>query len=198
MEGDADRTDPIIAATRRWLQVVVIGLNLCPFAGGVASADRIRYRVSEARSAMDLRTDLIDELGVLAAADPARIETTLLIHPWALQDFLDFNDFLAEADVIVHELGLAGELQVASFHPRYQFAGTGVNDVENCTNRSPYPTLHLLREASIERAVATLREPSSIYERNIDTMRRLGDAGWERLQKQFAAGEGAGSDPEPT
>lgn len=197
MENEAGDSNRVIAATRRWVEVAVIGLNLCPFAAGVASAGRIRYSVSEARSADELKHDLAEELRTLAAADPAHVETTLLVHPYALQDFPAFNGFLEEADAIVARLGLAGELQVASFHPRYQFAGTSAGDVENATNRSPYPTLHLLREASIERAVASVREPAVIYQRNIATMNRLGQAGWQRLSAQFAAQPAPGNDLEP-
>jgi hypothetical protein len=194
-EPNAD-TVPITAATGRWLELAVIGLNLCPFARPIANAGRIRYAVSRARSAADLRDDLIDELRLLVEADPAEVETTLLIHPWALQDFFAFNDFLAEADAVLEELDLAGTVQIASFHPRYQFADTDFEDIENCTNRSPYPTLHLLREASIECAVGALAEPASIYRRNIETLRRLGEAGWKRLQAQFDADRVADDAPD--
>jgi uncharacterized protein len=194
MDADSDRDAPVIAATRRWLEAAVIGLDLCPFAGSVAATGRIRYRVSAARSAGSLRDDLVEELRVLEAADPAQMETTLLIHPWALQDFFAFNDFLAEADAIVEELGRTGAVQIASFHPRYQFTGTDVDDVENCTNRSPFPMLHLLREESVERALAAVGDPSSIYRRNIATMRRIGPAGWERLRAGFISDHETGSE----
>ncbi len=185
-EHDPDpETAAIVAATQRWLDLAVIGLNLCPFARPVASAGRIRYVVSRATSKKALRVELEGELFALAAADPASVETTLLIHPWALQDFYAFNDFLLEADTLLEELELAGMLQIASFHPRYQFADTEFDDVENATNRSPYPTLHLLRETSIDRAVKSMRDPASIYEHNIETMRRLGSVGWERLRHRF-------------
>src|SRR5262249_1129264 len=144
------------------------------------------YRVSRARDAQALGVDLVEELRLLAATEPERIETALLIHPWALADFLEFNDFLDVADAAVAKLGLQGGGQGARFHPGYQFAGTQADDVENCSNRSPFPILHLLREASIERAVANFPDPASIYERNIETMRRLGRQGWERLRAQFA------------
>lgn len=169
----------VIAATRRWVERAVIGLNLCPFARAVA--DRIRYRVSAATSADELLADLEAELRLLHETDARRIETTLLIHPRVLQDFLDFNDFLDVADAALDALGLTGVLQIASFHPHYRFAGTVEQDIENYTNRAPYPTLHLLREASVARGVAALGDPASIYERNIETMRRLGHAGWARL-----------------
>jgi len=174
-------TEAIIAATRLWLERSVIGLNLCPFAESVYRADRVRFRVSEQRSASALLDDLRSELRELQAADPLRCETTLLIHPWVLTDFIEYNDFLDVCEATIVELGLEGELQVASFHPRYQFAGTQSEDIENYTNRSPYPMLHLLREASIERAVAAVPDTAEIYRRNIRTLRDLGHAGWRRL-----------------
>jgi hypothetical protein len=129
--------------------------------------------------------DLVEELRFLAAAEPETVETTLIIHPWALTEFLAFNDFLAVADALLVELGLQGEVQIASFHPDYLFSGTPHDDLGNCTNRSPFPILHLLREASIERALANFPGPAAIYERNIEAMRRLGRDGWERLRAQF-------------
>lgn len=169
------------ADTRAWLEKAVIGLDLCPFAKAVHVRGQVRFAVSEAETADDLLEDLVQELQALQAADPADTDTTLLIHPYALADFLDYNDFLAVAEAAVEELGLTGEIQVASFHPRYQFEGTAPDDVENYTNRSPYPTLHLLREASVERAVAAFPDPAAIYEKNIATLRRLGREGWEKL-----------------
>jgi hypothetical protein len=171
----------VVAATKSWLEKAVIGLDLCPFARAVHAQGRIRYAVSAAATPEALLADLLVELRSLSAADPAAVETTLLIHPRALGGFLDYNDFLAVADAAVSGLGLSGKIQIASFHPRYQFAGTAPDDVENYTNRSPYPMLHLLREASVERAVAALADPAEIYERNIATLRRLGHAGWSRL-----------------
>jgi hypothetical protein len=159
----------------------VIGLDLCPFARAVHARGQIRWVVSPAATPEALLADLLDELRTLAAADPAAIDTTLLIHPAVLGDFLDYNDFLAVADAAVADLGLAGTLQIASFHPRYQFAGTAPDDVESFTYRSPYPILHLLREASVERAVAAFPDAATIYEKNIATLRRLGVEGWRRL-----------------
>jgi hypothetical protein len=174
-------TDEIIAATRCWLERSVIGLNLCPFAESVYRADRVRLRVSEQRSASALLEEFRSELRELHAADSLRCETTLLIHPWVLTDFIEYNDFLDVCEAAITDMGLEGELQVASFHPQYQFAGTQAEDIENYTNRSPYPTLHLLREASIERAVAAVPDASQIYLRNIRTLRDLGHEGWRRL-----------------
>jgi hypothetical protein len=173
--------DEIIAATRRWLERSVIGLNLCPFAESVYRGGRVRLRVSDQRSASGLLQELRVELTELQAADPLRCETTLLIHPWVLTDFIEYNDFLEVCEATIVQLDLEGELQVASFHPQYQFAGTQPADVENCTNRSPYPMLHLLREASIERVIAGLEDPDEIYRRNIRTLRELGHAGWQKL-----------------
>lgn len=142
---------------------------------------RVRFRVSEQRSASALLEELRVELTALQASDPEDCETTLLIHPWVLADFIEYNDFLDVCDTTLAELGLEGELQVASFHPQYQFAGTGSQDIENYTNRSPYPMLQVLREASIERAIAAVPDTDEIYRRNIRTLRDLGLDGWRRL-----------------
>lgn len=159
----------------------MIGLDLCPFARAVHARGQIRWVVTPAATPEELLADLLDELRTLAAADPAALDTTLLIHPAVLGDFLDYNDFLAVADAAVADLGLDGVVQIASFHPRYQFAGTVPDDVTNHTNRSPYPILHLLREASVERAVAAFPDAAAIYEKNVATLRRLGLEGWRRL-----------------
>jgi hypothetical protein len=170
-----------IAATKLWLEKAIIGLNLCPFAKTVYIREQIRYVVSEAETPEALLADLLVELQGLAATDPEEIDTTLIIHPRVLGDFLDYNDFLGVADAAVVTLGLEGVIQIASFHPEYQFAGSAPDDIENYTNRSPYPILHLLREASVERAVAAFPDASEIYEKNMATMRRLGHEGWRRL-----------------
>ena len=171
----------VIAATRNWLERAVIGLNLCPFAKAVHVKGQIRYVVSQARAPEELLSDFVRELRLLVAADPELCDTTLLIHPQALADFLDYNDFLDVADAAIEEAGLEGLLQVASFHPDYQFVGTEPDDIANYTNRSPYPTLHLLREASVDRAVAAYPQVEHIYENNIAALQRLGHAGWEAL-----------------
>lgn len=173
--------EAVIEATRRWLEAAVIGLNLCPFAGLPWRQGRVRMRVSEATGAQLLLQDLADELLALDQADPAECETTLLIHPGVLADFLDYNDFLDPADELLQALDLDGTLQIASFHPDYRFADAPPDDPAHCTNRSPYPMLHLLREASIETATARMPDPDAIYERNIKTMRELGTAGWRKL-----------------
>ena len=176
---EADR-DPV-AETRIWLEKVVIGLNLCPFAKAVHARNQIRYVLSAAEDPETLLAELVRELQVLHAAPPEEIDTTLLIHPRVLDDFLDYNDFLDIADDSLEELGFTGELQIASFHPQYQFAGTHIDDIENYTNRSPYPMLHLLREESVERAVDAFPDTDSIYEKNIETMRRIGQDGLKEI-----------------
>ena len=170
--------DVVIADTVRWLEKAVIGLNLCPFAKGVHVKGQIHYVVSQATDAEEVANDLHRELEALAEANPEKRDTTLLILPQALQDFLDFNDFLEVADAMIEELDLGGILQVASFHPRFQFEGTDVDDVTNCTNRAPYPILHLLREDSIDKAVEAFPEAESIYERNMEVLEGMGLEGW--------------------
>jgi hypothetical protein len=168
----------VIAATRDWLAKVVIGLHLCPFAAAPFARERIRYRVSEQQSTDGLAQELAEELRHLDAADPQVCETSLLIHPYVLDDFGDYNQFLDEADAALVALDLGGELQIASFHPDYRFAGSAPNDLTNYSNRSPYPMLHLLREASVTRAVATYPDVHEIGTRNMATLRSLGEAGW--------------------
>ncbi|HVF34701.1 MAG TPA: DUF1415 domain-containing protein [Candidatus Saccharimonadia bacterium] len=173
--------EEVLETTRRWLERAVIGLDLCPFAKAVHARGAIRFVVSDARDAQALQAELERELVSLASTPPAEVETTLLIHPHALTDFLDYNDFLDVADATLAALGLEGEIQVASFHPAYQYANTSADDASNYTNRSPYPTLHLLREASVESAVAAHPDVAAIFERNIETMRKLGPDGWRTL-----------------
>jgi hypothetical protein len=170
-----------IAATQLWLERAVIGLNLCPFAKAVQVKNQIRYVVSAAQTPEELLRDVLAEFELLAEASPAAIDTTLLIHPHVLTDFLDYNDFLEVVEAALVEVDLDGELQVASMHPQYQFADTEPDDITNYTNRSPYPTLHLLREASIEQAVAAFPDAAQIFDKNIETMRRLGHDGWNKL-----------------
>ena len=174
--------DIVIADTRAWLERAVIGLNLCPFAKSVHVKGQVFYAVSRATTPQALLEDLMTELKDLAAIDAKVRDTTLLIAPDCLQDFLDFNDFLFDADRALVDLELDGVLQIASLHPRYQFAGTLEDDITNFTNRSPYPTLHLLREDSIDRAVAAFPNPESIFEVNMQTMERLGLDGWKALK----------------
>ncbi|MBW8846261.1 MAG: DUF1415 domain-containing protein [Burkholderiales bacterium] len=173
--------EQIIQDTRDWVVKAVIGLNLCPFAKAVHVNERIRYVVSDATEPEQLLKDLARELLALNRADPEETDTTLVIHPGVLTDFLDFNDFLDAADALVEELKLDGILQIADFHPDYQFGDSEPDDIANYSNRSPYPTLHILREDSIERAVESMPDTASIYENNLDTLTRLGHEGWNAL-----------------
>ena len=173
--------DQIIGATQAWLEKAVIGLNLCPFAKAVHVKQQVRYVVSSATSLETLLEQLMNELQHLSDTDPEQVDTTLLIHPFVLNDFLDYNEFLDVADAAVEDMQLDGEIQVASFHPDYQFADTDLNDISNYTNRAPYPILHLLREDSIERAVEAFPEAAEIFDRNIETMSKLGHDGWDKL-----------------
>lgn len=210
-------TDLAIAETRAWLDLAVLGLDLCPFARGPHAAGRVRFVCCEAEEPEALLRVLESEMALLAATDPSTVETTLLVHPRVLLDFLDYNDFLDVADAALTALGLDGVLQIASFHPDYRFAGTELDDLGNATNRSPYPTLQLLREASIERAIGSRRGTGSgvgaddaddeadnigteiadaIVAANLRTLQTLGAAGWtalrERCRLEAAAAVAAG------
>lgn len=173
--------EQVLQDTQAWVEKAVIGLNLCPFAKAVQVQGKVRYVVSAATAVEDLLYELAAELNHLHDTPPEQTDTTLLIHPRVLTDFLDYNDFLEAADALVADIGLEGELQVASFHPQYQFEGTEPDDITNFTNRSPYPTLHLLREDSIDRAVAAFPNPESIFDTNMDTLEKFGIEGWRRL-----------------
>lgn len=175
MEEDVQRD------TRNWLERAVIGLNLCPFAKAVYVKGQVRVQVSRAVDAQTVLGELAAELQLLSGSDPAAHDTTLLVVPRCLEDFLDFNDVVARGETLVRKLGFEGEIQLASFHPQFQFAGVEPDDISNYTNRAPYPTLHLLREASIDRAVAAFPDAADIYEANIEVLRRLGHAGWAAL-----------------
>jgi hypothetical protein len=167
--------------TRRWLEQAVIGLNLCPFAKAVHGKGQIRWVLSAATTPADLLAELAQELQFLAAADPQAVDTTLLVHPGVLQDFADFNQFTGVAEDLLAEMDLEGVLQIASFHPQYTFADAPPDDISHCSNRSPYPTLHLLREDSISRAVESFPDAEAIYGRNIRTLQALGWEGWRAL-----------------
>ncbi len=175
------KSQEVIAATRRWLERAVIGLNLCPFAASVYHADRVRFTVSRQRGIDGLLADLRTELLYLHETDPARLDNTLLVHPDVLGDFLQFNDFLGVCEALLVDLDLEGELQVASFHPLYQFADAAPDDIGNFTNRSPFPILHILREDSVERGVAAFGDTESISDNNIRKLRALGHEGWQAL-----------------
>lgn len=173
-------TDDPIAATRLWLERIVIGLNLCPFAKAVYVKDQVRFVLSDATTPEALVEQLAEELVLLRDTPAQQIDTTLIVHPQVLTDFLDYNDFLDNADAAIEALDLQGILQVASFHPDYQFEGVAANDASNYTNRAPFPTLHLLREDSVARAVDVYPDPDVIVERNIQTLDRIGVDGWHR------------------
>ncbi len=166
--------ETVVETTRRWIAEIVIGLNLCPFARRVMEGGLVRYHVSEALDAPTLLTDLDRELRTLATTPIAEIETTLLIHPHVFGEFLAYNDFLDAAEGLIDSLGLDGVIQIASFHPQYQFADTKAEAVENYTNRSPYPMLHLLREESINAIAMDDEELLQIPGRNVETLRALG------------------------
>ena len=176
-----------IAETRAWMRRAVIGLNLCPFARAVDVKDQIRYVFTDATDAETLLATLVVELQRLADTEPELVDTTMVIHPRVFGDFEDFNDFLELADAAVEDLNLDGIIQVASFHPQFQFADTDPGDITNATNRAPYPTLHLLREESVDRAVAAFPEAEAIFERNMATLEKLGTRGWATLRRQWEA-----------
>ncbi|GAU03082.1 epoxide hydrolase [Burkholderia stabilis] len=176
--------DDILAATRHWLARAVIGLNLCPFAKSVYVKEQVRYAISEATTLEDALAELETELRALDATDPQQVDTTLVIFPHAFADFVDYNDALFFADRLVRQLRLDGVLQIASFHPQYRFEGSEPDDIENYTNRAPYPILHLLREDSIARAVDAFPDASAIYEKNQETLRRLGHDGWREWMRR--------------
>jgi len=185
LEADTLTEKQIIAYTSAWVEHVVIGLNLCPFAKPVHTKGQIDYFLSHARDETTLAANLRLAMQRLIASTPEKMDTCLLIHPWVLSDFFDYNNFLDIADGILDELELIGVLQIASFHPHYQFAGTTEDDVTNCTNRSPFPMLHLLREKSLDKATAALPDANVIVDRNVDTMISLGHEGWNHLQSQL-------------
>jgi uncharacterized protein len=167
--------------TRRWLERAVIGLNLCPFAKAVHAKGQIHYAVSRALEPADVLEELAEELKALVALDVEMRDTTLLILPSSFNEFLDFNDFLVRSNTVLRKLGLEGIIQIAPFHPQFQFADAHQDDITNCTNRSPYPMLHLLREASVDRAVAAFPQAEEIFEKNIHTLTQLGHEGWAAL-----------------
>ena len=173
--------EQVLEKTRHWLEKAVIGLNLCPFAKAVYVKNQVRLVVSKARHADDLLEELDRELDLLVATPAAEIDTTLLIHATLFEDFLDFNDFLEVAEGVVDEHELEGVIQLASFHPKFQFDGTQAEDISNYTNRAPFAILHLLREDSVERALEAFPQAEAIFEQNIATLEKLGRDGWTKL-----------------
>ena len=181
-----DLTSQVITDSQQSLQRAVIGLNLCPFAKTVHVKSLIRYAISDAKSESELLADLQSELIFLNSVSPTITDTTLLIAPMCLHDFLEFNQFILKANKSLTKLDLDGIFQIATLHPQYQFAGTDVDDITNYTNRAPYPTLHLLRESSIDRALQAIPNAESIFEVNMNTMRRIGLEGWRDLGLRVA------------
>lgn len=177
----AEENQAVTDAMRRWLERAVIGLNLCPFAKAVHVKRQIRYAVTAAGTADELLLELERELQWLVDHDADELDTTLLMLPHVFADFLDFHFFQAEADALLRRMQLQGVVQIASFHPQFEFAGTASDAMENFSNHAPVATLHLLREASIDRAVAAIPDAASIYERNIETLEQLGEQGWQDL-----------------
>ncbi len=181
----------VVKLTKAWLEHAVIGLHLCPFAKSVYVNEQIDYRLCTATEPDQLLDALKTALQELVDTDPAAIDTTLLIHPWVLQDFFDYNNFLARADDLLAKTGLSGVIQIASFHPDYQFADTTPDDITNSTNRSPYPMLHLLREDSLTKVIDAMPEAATIFERNMETLRNLGPDGWQQLQDRIGTHTGS-------
>lgn len=177
----SDASEPFVRDTVQWLERAVIGLNLCPFAKAVHVKGQVHYAVCMSSDAADVLQMLQDEIQALWALDANVRDTTLLIAPYALPYFLDFHALTQQAERLVRKMKLEGQIQVASFHPRFEFTGAEADDISNYTNRAPYPTLHILREASIDRAVEAFPEAEAIYEKNIQTLEALGMTGWQTL-----------------
>ncbi len=173
--------EEVLAATRRWLEQAVIGLNLCPFAKSVYVKDQVRLVVSRARHLDAFLDDLDRELELLKTTPAEQVDTTLLVHPALFPDFMVFNDFLNVADDVLVEHELEGVIQIAPFHPGFVFEGEDEGNMSHFTNRSPYPTLHLIREESLEKAIESFGDTDVIFERNIEVLRKLGPQGWQRL-----------------
>ncbi len=192
-EDEATRAR-VLAQSQAWMEAAVIGLNLCPFAKAVAARGQIRWQLSPARHAEALLAELVEALQALAEADPAQHDTTLIVHPWVLGRFDDFNAFLGLAEAAIEAAGLRGVLQLAAFHPRWRFAEHAPGDPAHASNRAPWPTLHLLREASVARAVAAVPEAATIFERNIATLRALGEPGWQALSSRWLDAVATGTD----
>jgi hypothetical protein len=186
----ASTDEAIIASVQSWLESMVIGLNLCPFAKGIYVKKQIRYVVSQAETSRTLMLNLERELQILSEANPLEIESTLLIHPFALLEFQDFNSFLPLGDLALEALNLTGVLQIASFHPDYQFQGVEPHSASNFSNRSPHPILHLLREETVSKAVDSLADPDEIFERNIETLNAMG---FESLDSMLTLAKQTGS-----
>jgi len=192
MLDPADTQRIAMEDTQAWLERAVVGLNLCPFAKAVMAKGQVRYAVTELTEPEQVLLLLQAEMQTLVEADPETLDTTLLIAPYLLPHFMDFNEFLFDCEAVLRGLDLEGVLQIADFHPGYQFAGTEADDVENLTNQSPYPTLHLLREDSVSRAVQAFPDAAMIYDRNTALLREIGVAGYLALGLQARLYDEAG------
>lgn len=173
--------DKYIVNTKNWVEKVVIGLNLCPFVKPVFAKNQLKFVLSEAKNPQELTEDLVKELVFLSGIEGDDTETTVLIHPFILQDFGHYIDYLEFANDVIYEMNLEGIFQIASFHPDYQFAGTTKEDLENYTNRSPYPMLHILREDTIEKAVKTYPNVEEIPLNNIKKVKELGKGFFDKI-----------------
>lgn len=178
---DCPADDPVYRDTALWLEKAVIGLNLCPFAKAPYVKGRVRIAVCRAKHLDGFLEALDAELQTLLAAPAAELETTLLVCPTLFDDFLLFNDMLDVAESALADNNAEGVIQIAPFHPDFYFEGTEADDIGNYTNRSPYPTLHLIREDSIAKAAETFADPSEVFERNIALLEKMGHAGWAEL-----------------
>jgi uncharacterized protein len=177
--------EKIIAACRHWLEQAVIGLNLCPFARKPYNLNRLRFTLSHARH-LDAYLELLEQEILLLLQTPAiEIETTLIIEPQLFTDFDVFLDAATLAEQVLQDVNADGTIQIAPFHPDFQFADEPHNDISNYTNRSPYPILHLIRESSIDQAVAAFPDAATIYERNKALLRRMGAEGWAKLGIEY-------------
>ena len=171
----------ILEKTKKWVEKAVIGLNLCPFAKSVYVKNQVLIVVTGAETVKELQQILVKECENLIETDPEVLDTCLLVVPYVFEDFYDFNDFLDIAELTLEEIELVGELQIASFHPDYQFADTEADDISNYTNRSPYPILHLIRESSLDKATQQYPDASAIFDSNIEKVTQLGPDGWKKL-----------------
>lgn len=165
--------DKVIAETRQWVWDFVIGLNLCPFAKHPFEQDRIRYQVCDDNDEQGIYRSILRELDQLSQLSAEQVETSLLIVPQGLESFDAYLDMLDVAEQAIQDCGLEGHFQLASFHPDYCFDGVAEDDPANATNRSPYPMFHLIREASLEAALANYPDPESIPARNVKLLREM-------------------------
>jgi hypothetical protein len=178
--------EEIVALSRQWVETIVVGLNLCPFAAPVVRNDTLRYAVTDAESMEALASNFLQELNLIQEKDEKEIATTLVIMPRAVADFYDYLDLLAYFEDLLAKSGLAGVFQLASFHPAYLFAGVEPDDLSHWTNRSPFPMIHIIREGQMSRVLRHYDNPEEIPERNIKLLRELGREGLVERFPPFA------------